>query len=216
MMSEFQRQLDQTYDRMQRFNVINAMGMVGLPGSTVEIMRFYEGGPLCFVARSGKEFLVCSIVEQRLVTEAEPGLLKEGTSAKLAEALAAFWDQRIQPDGRNEGSYVVTYGNARARCGMELNTLPDGRLQVTFTELADNPGRSVTNAIEELTELVMLWRDLPLDRLRIIEHYPTRRRTGETFDEVTFKLNDPLPKLPEWKRLPPAEALFLARGTERS
>ena len=61
---------------------------------------------------------------------------------------------------------------------------PDGSLIVIAGELSDNPGTSVTNAIEAVGEAVA--REVAQGKtFRLIEHYPERGKPG-TFDEVTF------------------------------
>lgn len=210
-MSEFERQYEMAYGRMQRISVLNTTELAGLPTAVVQIAKFYEGGPYCFVARDGRDFSVCSIAEHRQVSSAIPSLEKQSGYRKLHNALDQYLQERITKNGESPPEYFVTYGHRRARCGMDLLELDDQRLQVTFTELPDNRGRSVTNAIEELAELLMLWRDLPLSRLRFVEHYPERPRAPETFDEVTFKLTEPLPKLPIWRRLTPAQVQYPRR-----
>ena len=84
---------------------------------------------------------------------------------------------------------------------------------VVFTELPDNPGQSVTNAIEQIAGEVILANALPSRGTVVIEHVPEECREGsETFDLVSFSHRDPEPVLragewrielgePEWKRV---------------
>ena len=64
---------------------------------------------------------------------------------------------------------------------------------VVLTEVADNRGQSVTNAIEQLAGEVILGNALPSSETVVIEHYPSESRAmgAETFDLVTFANRDP-------------------------
>ncbi len=64
---------------------------------------------------------------------------------------------------------------------------------VVLTELADNRGQSVTNAIEQLAGEVILANALPSNETVVIEHYPAESRppNPETFDLVTFANREP-------------------------
>jgi hypothetical protein len=94
-----------------------------------------------------------------------------------------------------------------------LRIYTDGNFYVViFTELANNPGTSVTNMIETLATNV-LRQFLGLDKwscVRWFEHYPERgdrhHSIQETFDEVTFAWfgtstkRDPHYESAQWKR----------------
>jgi hypothetical protein len=72
---------------------------------------------------------------------------------------------------------------------------------VVLTELPDNPGRSVTNAIEEIANLVREKHpDVTRKRVTWVEHYPSESRGGEkeTFDLVFFAENNPC-RNPRWQ-----------------
>ncbi len=77
---------------------------------------------------------------------------------------------------------------------------------VVFSEMEDNTGQSVTNAIEQLAGEVMLANALPTTATIVIEHYPAAAHVfpapeDETYDLVTFSHSDPEPVLRagEWK-----------------
>lgn len=85
---------------------------------------------------------------------------------------------------------------------------------VVLSELPDNTGQSVTNAIEQVAGEVLLANVLPSTETVVIEHYPAEAHPPEkeTFDLVTFSTRDPEPVLragewkielgePEWKRI---------------
>ncbi len=80
---------------------------------------------------------------------------------------------------------ILTYQNGSATCGYEEHLLSDGRLAVLFSELPDNQGRSVTNAMEELATYVAQLHGVTGKDLVVAEHYPAdKARKEETFDEV--------------------------------
>ena len=70
----------------------------------------------------------------------------------------------------------------------EDKTLDDAPV-VIVSELPDNPGTSVTNAIEQIAAEVMDAHTLALERVPVfVEHYPPEAtgRGEETFDLVVF------------------------------
>ena len=81
---------------------------------------------------------------------------------------------------------------------------------VIATELATNPGMSITNAAEMLASKIIQQFRLNPKRTRFIEHYGQEsydseegRKRADTFDEVTFSWNGTVAMQPKWK---PAEA----------
>jgi hypothetical protein len=71
---------------------------------------------------------------------------------------------------------------------------------VLLTELPTNTGKSVTNAIEEILEIVLQRLQAPLEKVCIVEHYPQRGVTPPTFDEVHFPSGNL--ENPSWRRIP--------------
>lgn len=55
---------------------------------------------------------------------------------------------------------------------------------IIITELPDNPGRSVTNGIEEIINLLLSDHSLEPNQVKIIEHYVYKNE--ESFDYVSF------------------------------
>ena len=94
------------------------------------------------------------------------------------------------------------FWNYASACALELLPRPDGRVVVIASELADNPGTSVTNAAELLATDVCRRFGIAPDRLVWIEHYEYGRDAGipRTFDLVTF--HPPRPA----RQAPPASA----------
>ncbi len=90
-----------------------------------------------------------------------------------------------------------------SKCGLAIYK-QEGRAVVVFTELPDNPGTSVTNAIELLATQVcseMLLHYRPAD-IRFVEHYPAdRHRQKETYDLVQLEWDGSQFKSPRWSRL---------------
>jgi hypothetical protein len=79
----------------------------------------------------------------------------------------------------------------------------DGRQVVVASEVADNPGMSVTNAAEDLATQVVTYYKLDIERLVWIEHYPADRKLEDpaTFDLVRFTWTEETASHPEWRRL---------------
>lgn len=73
---------------------------------------------------------------------------------------------------------------------------------VVATELNDNPGMSITNAAADLAMMVCRTFAIDPNELVWIEHYPVREKIEETFDIVTFTVNE-YGKVsgPQWRRL---------------
>lgn len=92
------------------------------------------------------------------------------------------------------------------RCRVRLYKGFDGGYTVLLTELADNPGESVTNACERIATGVQPRWALDLTTTRWIEHYPAEsfreKGRGATFDEITFTWGDGTASHPQWHRLP--------------
>ncbi len=84
-----------------------------------------------------------------------------------------------------------------SRCGVQI-IQRDGAATVILTELPDNPGTSVTNAIEDIATLIYKERlaDLAADAITWIEHYPQRGKIAETHDRVILQWE---PSTPHWQ-----------------
>ena len=74
----------------------------------------------------------------------------------------------------------------RGWCRLELLRASDGRTVAIATELADNPGTSVTNASEYLASNVCSKFGVDPRSLVWIEHYGYGNRQVRTYDLVTF------------------------------
>lgn len=97
-----------------------------------------------------------------------------------------------------------------SRCGVDIGELNDeDALAVVFTELEDNEGMSVTNAIEFLASMVLdqyiykisLARAKAPLGIQWFEHYPASRHHDGTLDRVVFRMFDHVTgkySHPEW------------------
>ena len=87
------------------------------------------------------------------------------------------------------------FGGREAWCSLEILPLADGRTAVVATELADNPGTSVTNVAEHLASHVCDRFGIDPDRLVWIEHYgyppAVDPRKPREFEFVTFTRRRP-------------------------
>jgi len=81
--------------------------------------------------------------------------------------------------------YTPPGRGVRARCRIRIYRAHAA--VVVITELPDNPGTSVTNAIEYIATCVM--HDYKLDPRTTtwVEHYPGQADRPETWDVVTFE-----------------------------
>ena len=111
---------------------------------------------------------------------------------------------------------VPTSGNGF--CRLESRPLKDGRHLVIAYELPDNPGRSVTNAAEDIAQQFAEAAGVDVSRLVWVESYALARMPGEapTWDRCTFT-RDPSGVFREtatsWQRMKPADWQTL--GLER-
>ena len=97
----------------------------------------------------------------------------------------------------------------KSRCQLEIN----GHV-VVATEIAENPGMSITNSIGELAASVCRDFDIPPEKLVLIEHYGNESYHGgrdnkETYDMVEF--SDGLGK-PKWRPLRSDELRMYLKG----
>ena len=89
--------------------------------------------------------------------------------------------------------------NRDARCGVEVVEV-NGKIYVVLTELPDNHGVSVTNAVGIIATVVynQFLSNKPIDKIVWIEHYI---EPEETYDEVTLFYNGAVFQQPQWKQI---------------
>jgi len=89
--------------------------------------------------------------------------------------------------------------NRDARCGVEVVEV-NGKIYAILTELPDNHGVSVTNAVGIIATVVynQFLSNKPIDKIVWIEHYI---KPEETYDEVTLFYNGAVFQQPQWKRI---------------
>lgn len=120
------------------------------------------------------------------------------------------------PGGEGDYPEVPTSGNGF--CRLESQPLKDGRFLVIAYELPDNPGRSVTNAAEDIATQFAEAAGVGLDRLVWVESYALARMPGEapSWDRCTFTPGPAgkfIERATSWKRMTPADWQTL--GLER-
>jgi len=104
-------------------------------------------------------------------------------------------------------TYQPRSNSIQARCNLRWNGVV-----AIVTELSDNPGMSITNAIEDVALAVCERTGIPFKDLVLIEHYPKRgvgEINKETFDLVTFDGDGVNPRRSgntNWKRIAAAHA----------
>jgi hypothetical protein len=108
---------------------------------------------------------------------------------------------------------IYCYGgpqNHSSYCWLRVYTAIDQTV-VIATEVEDNPGMSITNAVAALATEVARRFAIPLDGLTWIEHYPERiveggrLRIPEMLDQVSFMPGPAECARPEWRHLQKAE-----------
>jgi hypothetical protein len=132
-----------------------------------------------------------------------------------AEQSVPMVDEKFQ--GRV--SYKTRHYAGRSECHVILYDYEPFTVLIAI-EIADNPGASITNTIEDLAEHVCRFFTLDRKRLVVVEHYNERSYQGgrdkpDTWDLVTFGDRDKL-LFPGWRRLRPEdqELLGIDRYTE--
>jgi hypothetical protein len=100
-----------------------------------------------------------------------------------------------------------------SKCGYRLEQT-DKWTVLIVSELDDNPGTSITNAIEILFPQICDQLNLDLDNLVWLEHYPESSMRTETWDIVTMDFEDNKPKLmsPKWERISADDVIKICSG----
>src|SRR5204863_3309078 len=70
-------------------------------------------------------------------------------------------------------------------CEIEKHDLPDGRVLLVCSEIADNPGQSITNCIELIARQLAHQLEIAADNLVVLEHFAGFRR--EEWHLVSFE-----------------------------
>jgi hypothetical protein len=120
-------------------------------------------------------------------------------------------------------SFELEYRNglsgARGRCGCSVFLPVAGRRSIrpgviVLTELADNPGPSVTNSIEWIAaELENVLRVPLLSGYRLVEHYPANSIRSATFDVVEIGNDGQRWYGPKWRHITEEHLDDLTRGS---
>lgn len=101
------------------------------------------------------------------------------------------------------------YRGQTSRCDIQIKKKGGVFIVVLATELADNPGTSITIMVEDLAREICVKNSIPFNRLVWIEHYPEMHSplTGlvseATYCRVTFESDrDTYLKNPTWTQIP--------------
>lgn len=76
-------------------------------------------------------------------------------------------------------------------CLIERIDIPDGRIVIACIQTAGNPGKSITNAVEDLALQVCVRFDIPADKLVWLEHYEDRDPECNEWHIVSFASRPP-------------------------
>ncbi|MEW6687150.1 MAG: hypothetical protein AB1393_13265 [Candidatus Edwardsbacteria bacterium] len=91
---------------------------------------------------------------------------------------------------KNDNFEFKGFWNCVSKCGVQVDIERCGdiidKAVVTLTELPDNPGTSITDAVEIVATEVYrrVLGDVPPNKIEWIEHYPASEHFNETFDKV--------------------------------
>lgn len=103
------------------------------------------------------------------------------------------------------------YHGCACRCDVQIERAGEDVL-VIVSERDDNSGTSVTNCAEVVaTAIAARLREVPVWRLRYVEHYPARSHREATFHEVVFEWSGRTAARPQWSHLG-ADGLDQLRG----
>lgn len=84
-------------------------------------------------------------------------------------------------------------GNCQSICDLEIVFADNDDVILIATEKTDNPGTSVTNALEDLIYQVVERYNFDMEKIIWIEHYPpnyTSAGDNESFDLVQFVVDE--------------------------
>ena len=104
--------------------------------------------------------------------------------------------------------YPGIFSHWESCCGLEIIEKENGMVYVIMTELGDNPGTSVTNAVENIATKVYneYLHHVSIENIFWIEHYNKAsyrcpENGKETFDHVTLKWSFDLKRFisPDWR-----------------
>jgi hypothetical protein len=94
------------------------------------------------------------------------------------------------------------FGTWESLCRLRIYETPEQAV-VIATELPENTGTSITNAVESLAMMVVEQYELRPHTLVWIEHYPAHRDLPETFARVQLAWEGQRFYAPRWRHLEP-------------
>jgi len=110
--------------------------------------------------------------------------------------------------------YNVGLSGPTGKCQVQLFRPSSGHSVLVATELPDNPGPSITNAVEQAFYAACVRLSVLPEKAIWIEHYLGDDLREDTFDLVQFELDsEGAPFSPKWSPLGLAEALKMTGGT---
>lgn len=93
------------------------------------------------------------------------------------------------------------YRGCTSWCDVQVERAGEDVL-VVVSERDDNAGTSVTNCAEVIaTAIAARLQDVPVWRLRFVEHYPASSHREATLSEVTFEWSGRTAARPDWRHL---------------
>jgi hypothetical protein len=139
----------------------------------------------------------------------------------MKELFSGIYEFQTESSIFDLSNFTTPHMTSTEKANCHLQILQDKTTTIVIaTELATNPGMSITNAAEVLASKVVRQFHLDPKTTRFIEHYGQEsydheegRKRADTFDEITFSWNGTVATEPKWKPIKAEEATKLANKT---
>jgi hypothetical protein len=120
--------------------------------------------------------------------------------SRMLELMGSPWRSPWQPENAPELFAFKSYNLCDGICRLERLNLGDGRVMMICEEIQENPGMSVTNAIELIAFQICFHFDIDPDKLVLIEHYEESFGDRDEWHLVTFSSKPPQSNFenPKW------------------
>lgn len=139
-------------------------------GITEGELRHYRDELLARNAQPAPETNDPAVAEPVLISTPDDGEDGAAPSAEAAEGLRP-WRFPLWQMADHLEFFAYTAAVADGVCLIERIDLPDGRIVIACVQPPGNPGRSITNAVEEISAQVRARFEIPADKLVWLENY---------------------------------------------
>lgn len=149
--------------------------------------------------------------------------LLPGSARIMKELYSGMYDYQTESAIFDLSNFTTTQLTSTDSAVCHLRILQDKTTSIVIaTELATNPGMSITNAAEVLASKIIQQFRLDAKTTRFIEHYGQEsydseegRKRADTFDEVTFSWKGTVATQPKWKPADAQEMKNLLKNSKR-